>query len=91
MKKQVLPKGWTHERIHEVIAHYDSFTDEQWAAEDEAAFSDPGMTVMLVPTELIPAIARLIDGYERKAPSARTKNRRAAKVHSKRVRKPARR
>ncbi len=91
MKKQVLPKGWTHERIGKVIAHYDSLTDEEWAAEDEAAFADPRMTTMLVPTELVPALAALIQEYEHKTSNTRARNRRTPKVHSKRARKPARR
>lgn len=37
MTKQWLPKGWTEERIRGIIAHYESLTDEQAAAEDDAA------------------------------------------------------
>jgi len=87
MKKQVLPKGWTQERIRKVIAHYDSLTDEEWAAEDAAAFADPRMTVMLVPTELVPAIAALIDEREQKAANSRTRKQRATKARSKTIRR----
>lgn len=87
MSKQVLPKGWTQERIRKVIAHYDSLTDEQWAAEDEAAFSDPRMTMMSVPSELVPAIARLIEDHEQKSAKRRARNRRGTNEPSKRARR----
>lgn len=85
MKKQVLPKGWTHEKIRKVIAHYDNMTDEELAAEDEAAFSDPRMTRMLVPTELVPAIAHLIESRQHKTSNARARRRPARKARAKKA------
>ena len=47
-----------------MLSHYDEQSEEEAVAEDEAAFEDPTQTVMEVPTELVPAIRRLIARYE---------------------------
>ena len=47
-------------RYDELIKYYDSLTDEEWAAEDEAAFNDPDNIVMVIPRELAPAVHRLL-------------------------------
>jgi hypothetical protein len=60
MKKQRLPRGWTEKRVRELAAHHDRQTEEEQAAEIEAALSAKGQTVMLVPTELVPEIQALI-------------------------------
>jgi glutamate synthase domain-containing protein 3 len=60
MKKQRLPRGWTEQRIRELVAHHDQQTDEDQAAEIEAALSGKNQTVMVVPTELVPEIQALI-------------------------------
>jgi hypothetical protein len=67
MKKQVFPKGWNEKRVRKVIAHYDKLTDEELAAEDVAAFQAEGQTTMVVPTELVPKILRLIARHENSA------------------------
>jgi hypothetical protein len=61
MKKQRLPKGWTEEQIRKLAEHHDSLTEEQQAAEIEAALLDENETVMVVPTELVPQIVKLIN------------------------------
>jgi hypothetical protein len=33
-----LPRGWDDERVRRVLEHYDSQTDDEAVAEDEAAF-----------------------------------------------------
>jgi len=43
-----------------VLAHYESQSEEEAVAEDEAAFEASGQTVMEVPTELVPTIRELI-------------------------------
>jgi hypothetical protein len=60
MKKQRLPRGWTEEHIRELAAHHDGQTEEEQAAEIEAAMSAKDQTVMVVPTELVPEIQALI-------------------------------
>lgn len=59
-QKQVFPRGWDEKRVKEVIAYYDRQTDEEGAAEYEAAMKIEGQTMMLVPIELVPEIRRLI-------------------------------
>jgi hypothetical protein len=58
--KKVFPPGWDAERVSRVIEHYERQTDEEAAAEDDAAFMAKDITVMAVPTELVQAVVRLI-------------------------------
>ena len=48
------------ERVKTVLAHYESQSEEEAVAKDEAAFEALGQTVMEVPTEIVPAIRELI-------------------------------
>ena len=59
-KKQMLPRGWTEKRVREVIDYYDKQTEDEELAEYEEAMKIEGLSVMLVPTELVPEIRRLI-------------------------------
>ena len=54
------PPGWNLERVRRVIQHYESQTDEEAVAEDEAAFEDRATTVMDIPVELVPAVRALL-------------------------------
>jgi hypothetical protein len=65
-KRQTFPAGWDEERVQRVLAHYENQTEDEAVAEDEAAFEAEGQTVMIVPTELVPAIRELL-GRHRKA------------------------
>jgi hypothetical protein len=58
--KQVFPRGWNEKRAREVIDYYDKQTEDEELAEYEAAMKVEGMTVMLVPTKLVPEIRWLI-------------------------------
>lgn len=60
MKKSTFPPGWDQERIAKVLEHYESQTEEEALAEDEAAFELDGQTMMEVPTELVPAVRELL-------------------------------
>ncbi len=60
MKKLKFPPGWDEERVKRVLAHYESQTEEEALAEDEAAYETEGQTVMEVPTELVPKVRELI-------------------------------
>jgi len=60
MKKSRLPQGWDAERVKRVLAHYENQTEEQAAAEDEEAWQDRKATFVEVPTELLPAVRRLL-------------------------------
>ncbi len=59
-KRQRFPPGWDEKRVREVIAYYDSQTEDEELAEYEAAMKINGQSVMLVPTKLVPEIRRLI-------------------------------
>ena len=60
MKQNRFPPGWDEERVHRVLAHHESQTDEEAIAEDEAAFESRTDTVMAVPNDLVPAVRELI-------------------------------
>lgn len=58
--RQKFPAGWDETRVRKVIAHYKKQTEDVAVAEDEAAYRNRKQTVMIVPTELVPAIRQLI-------------------------------
>ena len=60
MKQSKFPPGWDDKRVDAVLAHYESQTEEEAVAEDEAAFEAAGQTVMEIPTELVPKVRELI-------------------------------
>jgi hypothetical protein len=60
MKQTRLPKGWDDARVKRVLAHYESQTEEQAATEDGQAWQDRKATFVEVPTELLPAVRRLL-------------------------------
>ena len=66
MKKTTseLPPDWDQERVRKVLEHYESQTETEAVAEDEAAFDEP-RTVIEVPEGLLPRVRELIDRYER--------------------------
>jgi hypothetical protein len=57
---QKLPPGWTEEGLRELAEHYDNLTEEEQAAEIDAALAEEGQTLMVVPTDLVPEIRKLI-------------------------------
>ena len=59
------PEGWDDERVQDVIRHYESQTEDEAIAEREAAFEQDGLTVMVIPTELVPTVRGLLDSYEK--------------------------
>lgn len=60
MNKQNFPAGWDKERVRRLIEHYERLDEDEQVAEDEAAYEAEGQTLMLVPTELVPAVRELI-------------------------------
>ena len=54
------PPGWDEARVQSVIRHYESQTDAEAVAEDEAARSDPQHAFIAVPLELVPAVRELL-------------------------------
>lgn len=57
MTAKQYPRGWNEARIRRVLDYYDSQSDEEAAAEIEAAFES---TTMEVPVTLVPAVRQLI-------------------------------
>ena len=68
MSEPKFPAGWDAARNPErLIDHYESLSEEEQVAEDEAAAAErKGQVVITVPEELLPAIRRLL--AEHKAP-----------------------
>ena len=64
MAQNRFPLGWDEERVQKVLARYETQSEVETVAEDEA-FERPGQTVMGVPTELVPAIRELIAKHRR--------------------------
>ena len=60
MSKQKFPPGWDEQRVREVLAHYENQSEDEQFAEIEAAREAQGITMMAVPTELVPAVRALI-------------------------------
>ena len=60
MKQSRFPKGWDEERVKRVLDHYESQTEDEAVAEDEAAWEDTTQTFMEVPNELVPAVRELL-------------------------------
>lgn len=60
MKQTRFPPGWDEERVRRVLEHYESQTDDEAVAEDEAAFEAPTHTVVEIPVELLPAVRELL-------------------------------
>lgn len=61
MKQNRYPSGWNEARVRRVLEQYETQTEEEAVAEDEAAFQLRNQTVMIVPKRLVPEITRLIE------------------------------
>jgi len=67
MKKKAktrFPPGWDEQRVREVLEHYESQSEDEAVAEDEAAFERAHETMMAIPHDLVPAVRELISEYE---------------------------
>jgi hypothetical protein len=40
MRQSKFPKGWDEDRVRQVLAHYESQSEEEAIAEDEAAWEE---------------------------------------------------
>ena len=60
----VYPPGLDAKKVQEIIAHYDSLTEEEWVAHDEYAHENPYTVDVLVPRELLSAVQDLIARHE---------------------------
>jgi len=60
MKQAKYPPGWDEERVRRVLEHYETLSDEETVAEDEATYEATTHTAMGVPVELVPTVRELI-------------------------------
>jgi len=65
MKQTRYPPGCDEARVQRVLARYETQTEEEAVAEDEAAFDPNGPTVMEVPRDLVPAVRELIAKHQK--------------------------
>ncbi|MGQ0594798.1 MAG: hypothetical protein ACT4QB_19825 [Gammaproteobacteria bacterium] len=60
MREPKYPPGWDEERVRQVTAHYDAQTEDEQFAEIEAAREAEDVTLIAVPTELVPDVRALL-------------------------------
>lgn len=60
MSENQYPPNWDEERVRRVLEHYESQSEEEAVAEDEAAWDDVTQTIMAVPVDLAPAVRDLL-------------------------------
>ncbi len=60
MKQKILPPGWDEQRVKRILERYESQTEEEAVAEDEAAYEDDSQTIMEIPRDLVPSVRELI-------------------------------
>lgn len=60
MKQSRFPRGWDEERVKRLLDHYESQTESEAVAEDEAAWEDASHTFIKVPNEIVPAVREMI-------------------------------
>ena len=60
MKKQKFPPGWDEKRVKEVIEHYENQTEDEEFAEIEASLEAEDVTLMAIPTGLVPEVRALL-------------------------------
>ena len=58
--KNKYPPGWDEKRVKRVLAYYESQTEGEAVAEDEAAYEHEGQAIMEIPHELVPKVRDLI-------------------------------
>ena len=60
MSEEKYPPGWDAERVRQVLDHYEKQDEDEQFAEIEAALETEGLTMMAVPTELVPEVRALL-------------------------------
>jgi hypothetical protein len=71
-RKQKFPPGWDEARVRRVLEYYESQTEAEAIAEDEAAFAVSSHTAMKVPVDLVPEVRELIAQRERRRAARRS-------------------
>jgi hypothetical protein len=57
---QKFPPGWNEDRVRDVLAHYESQSEDEQFAEIEAAREEANVTMMAVPADLVPEVRALL-------------------------------
>ncbi len=60
MSKQEFRPGWDEKRVKDLIARYESQTEDEEFADIEAALEEEDITLMAIPTELVPEVRALL-------------------------------
>ncbi len=60
MSKQKFPPGWDENRVKEMIVHYENQTEDEEFADIEEAREAEDITLMAIPTELVPEVRALL-------------------------------
>jgi hypothetical protein len=58
MKPTEFPEGWNEERVRRVLEHYESQSDDEAVAEDEATYQSTPHTAMDIPVELVSEVRK---------------------------------
>ena len=69
-RQSKFPKGWDEKRVKRVLEHYETQSEDEAVAEDEAAYEDTNQTFMEIPNELIPVVRELIAKKTELTPNA---------------------
>ena len=64
MSKKKFPPVWNESRVRKVLEHYESQSDEEAVAEDEAVLETPGQTLIEVPSRIVSRVRQLIAEHE---------------------------
>ena len=59
-RQSKFPTGWDEKRVKRVLEHYETQSEDEAVAEDEAAYEDTNHTFMEIPNELVPVVRELI-------------------------------
>ena len=59
-RQSKFPTGWDEKRVKRVLEHYETQSEDETVAEDEAAYEDTNQTFMEIPNELVPVVRELI-------------------------------
>lgn len=59
-KEKRFPPGWDLKRVQKTLAYYETQSEEEAVAEDEAAYEDSTQTMIEIPRALVPAVRQLI-------------------------------
>ena len=58
--KQKFPRGWDEAKVRKVLAHYEGQSEDEQFIDVEAARKRANITMMGVPTKLVPQIRALL-------------------------------